>query len=37
MRGFGVYKADTEDEQLGQKRAIEKLSEDILNRTIKSW
>lgn len=37
MRGFGVYKADTEDEQLGQTRAIEKLSEDILNRTIKSW
>lgn len=37
MRGFGVYKADTEAEQLGQTRAIEKLSEDILNRTIKSW
>lgn len=37
MRGFGVYKADTEDEQMGQTRAIEKLSEDILNRTIKSW
>ena len=37
MRGFGVYKADTEDEQLGQTRAIKKLSEDILNRTIKSW
>jgi hypothetical protein len=37
MRGFGVYKADTEDEQTGQKRAIDKLAEDILNRTIKSW
>lgn len=37
MRGFGVYKADSEDEQAGQARAIEKLSEDILNRTIKSW
>ena len=37
MRGFGVFKADSEDEQLGQTRAIEKLSEDILNRTIKSW
>lgn len=37
MRGFGVYKADSEDEQAGQTRAIEKLSEDILNRTIKSW
>lgn len=37
MRGFGVYKADSEDEQQGQTRAIEKLAEDILNRTIKSW
>lgn len=37
MRGFGVYNADTEDEQTGQTRAIEKLAEDILNRTIKSW
>ncbi len=37
MRAFGLYKADSEDEQLGQTRAIQKLSEDILNRTIKSW
>jgi hypothetical protein len=37
MRGFGVYKADSEDEQMGQGRAIDKLAEDILNRTIKSW
>ncbi len=37
MRGFGIYKADTEDQQAGQKRAIDKLAEDILNRTIKSW
>lgn len=37
MRGFGLYKAESEDEKLGQTRAIEKLSEDILNRTIKSW
>ncbi len=36
-RGFGVYKADTEDEQAGQSRAIEKIAEDLLNRTIKSW
>lgn len=37
MKGFGVYNADTEVEQLGQSRAIEKLAVDILNRTIKSW
>lgn len=37
MRGFGIYKADTEDEQQGQTRAIEKIAEDLLNRTIKSW
>jgi hypothetical protein len=36
-RGFGIYKADSEDEQLGQTRAIEKIAEDLLNRTIKSW
>lgn len=36
-RGFGIYKADSEDERLGQTRAIEKLAEDLLNRTIKSW
>ncbi|MEW5701119.1 MAG: LptE family protein [Candidatus Zixiibacteriota bacterium] len=37
MRGFGPYKADSEDEQKGQERAIAKLAEDLLNRTIKSW
>ena len=37
LRGFGTYKADTEDEQKGQERAIAKVAEDILNRTIKSW
>jgi len=36
-RGFGIYKADSEDEQLGQTRAIEKIAEDLLNRTIKNW
>jgi hypothetical protein len=36
-RGFGTYKADTEVEQDGQTRAIEKIAQDILNLTIKSW
>jgi hypothetical protein len=37
LRGFGTYKADSEDEQKGQERAIAKLAEDLLNRTIKNW
>ena len=37
LRGFGVYEADTEDEQKGQQRAIAKIAEDLLNRTIKNW
>jgi hypothetical protein len=37
LRGFGSYKADSEDEQKGQERAIAKIAEDLLNRTIKNW
>jgi hypothetical protein len=37
QRGFGVYNADTEDEEDGQERAIAQIAEDLLNRTIKSW
>ncbi|HEX9750524.1 MAG TPA: LptE family protein [candidate division Zixibacteria bacterium] len=37
QRGFGIYNADNEDEQAGQQRAIDKIGEDLLNRTIKSW
>jgi hypothetical protein len=37
QRGFGIYNADTEDEQAGQQRAIDKIGEDLLNHTIKSW
>ncbi len=36
MRGFGVYPADSA-ETLGQTRAIDKLTEDIINLTIRSW
>ena len=36
MRGFGIYSADSAETQ-GQTRAIEKITEDVINRTIKSW
>jgi outer membrane lipopolysaccharide assembly protein LptE/RlpB len=36
IRGFGDYAADS-SETLGQKRAIKKIAEDIINRTVKSW
>ena len=36
LRGFGVY-ASTADETEGQRLAIEKLTEDIINLTIRSW
>lgn len=36
MRGFGVYAADSA-EVLGQTRAIDKLTEDIINLTVRSW
>jgi hypothetical protein len=37
MRGFGIFDANSEDEQQGQERAIAKIAEDLLNMTIKSW
>ena len=33
----GIYAADTETEDEGQKRAADKLVIDIINRTTKSW
>lgn len=36
IRGFGVYSADS-SETVGQRRAIEKVTEDIINLTIRSW
>ena len=36
FRAFGTYAAE-EEEQIGQTKAISKLAEDLLNRTIKSW
>lgn len=36
IRGFGVYPSDG-DETEGQRLAIEKITEDIINLTIRSW
>jgi hypothetical protein len=36
MKGWGVYSV-TEEETQGKERAVEKLVEDIINRTVKSW
>lgn len=37
LRGFGIYNATSEDEEMGQVKAIAKITEELLNRTIKSW
>lgn len=36
IRGFGIYPSDS-SEVLGQQLAIEKITEDIINLTIRSW
>ena len=36
MKGWGVY-STTEEEAVGKDRAVVKLVEDIINRTVKSW
>ncbi len=36
MRGFGVYPSDSA-ETLGQTRAIDKLTQDIINLTVRNW
>ena len=36
IRGFGVYSAEA-DETTGQELAIERITEDIINHTIRSW
>jgi len=37
IRGWGVYSANEATEQVGQAKAIEKLTEEIINRTAKGW
>jgi len=37
LLGWGIYLAQEETEDLGKERAIEKLAEDIVNKTVKGW
>lgn len=37
MSNWGTYDSAGETEEMGQDRAIDKLVEDILNRTVKGW
>ena len=36
LSAYGIYKAE-EEEEIGQTRAIEKIAEDIINRTVRDW
>ena len=37
MVQWGIYEAEVETEDEGKVRAIDKLAEDIVNRTVKGW
>jgi outer membrane lipopolysaccharide assembly protein LptE/RlpB len=37
LADYGIYNADDETEEEGKSRAIEKIAEDIVNRTVKDW
>jgi hypothetical protein len=37
MSNWGTFKADTESEDTGKSRAVDKLVEDIINKTVKGW
>jgi hypothetical protein len=37
LQGWGIYSATDETEQDGKTKAIAKLAEDIVNRTVKGW
>ncbi|MDH4221924.1 MAG: LPS assembly lipoprotein LptE [candidate division Zixibacteria bacterium] len=37
LEGWGIYSATEETEQDGKTKALAKLTEDILNRTVKGW
>jgi hypothetical protein len=37
LSGYGIYKADGESEEEGKSRAIARIAEDIVNRTVKDW
>ncbi|MGB2803550.1 MAG: LptE family protein [Candidatus Zixiibacteriota bacterium] len=37
LLGWGIFSAQDETEEMGKERAIEKLAEDIVNKTVKGW
>lgn len=37
LEGWGIYSAAEETEDEGKERALEKLADDIVNRTVKGW
>ncbi len=37
LMGFGIYDAFSETEEDGKARAVSKLAEDIVNRTVRGW
>lgn len=37
LEGWGIYSATDETEDEGKEKALQKLAEDIVNRTVKGW
>jgi hypothetical protein len=37
VQGWGIYSAQDETEDMGRQRALNKLAEDIVNKTVKGW
>ena len=37
LSNWGLYDSDTESEDIGKQRAVTKLVEDIVNKTVKGW
>jgi hypothetical protein len=37
LSAYGIYNATDEGEDEGKARAIEKIAEDIVNRTVRDW
>jgi len=37
LSGYGIYRSSDETEEDGKSRAIAKIAEDIVNRTVKDW
>jgi hypothetical protein len=37
MQGWGIYDAIAETEEEGKDRALDKLAEDLVDRTVKGW